>query len=317
MRILVMGSGAVGGYYGAVLHRGGHDVTFVARGEHLEAIMQSGLHIESVSSGDFTIHPTATDRPDGSWKADLALFCVKGYDNRDAIAIMAPAVGQDTAMLTLQNGLGSGDELAAAFGRESVLLGATYVDSTRKAAGVVSEVGGPANIVFGEQDGSRSPRAVAVLDAMRESAIAVELSTDVAKALWTKLVYICAVSGMTCVTRAPFTEVLETPETLELTWWVMREAEAVARAIGIGLDEDIVEKAMAGFQEVGGRLVSSMFTDLERGNPLEVDILNGAVSRLGKDLGVATPVNDFIAGCLAPAHNSAVAQRAYITAQER
>ena len=310
MRILVIGSGAVGGYYGAVLHKGGHDVTFVARGQHLEAIRQEGLRIESVSSGDFTIHPTAADRPAGSWKADMVLFCVKAYDNGEAITIMAPAVGQETAILTLQNGIGSGDELAVAFGWERVLLGATYVDSTRRAPGVVSEVGGPANIVFGEQGGSRSPRAEAVLDALGESGIAVELSTDVAKALWTKLVYICAVSGMTCVTRAPFAEVLETPETLELTWRVMREAETVARARGIGLDDDIVEKAMAGFQEVGGRFVSSMFTDLERGNPLEVDVLNGAVSRLGKELGVDTPVNDFIAGCLAPAHNGAVARRA-------
>ena len=127
-----MGSGGVGGYFGAVLHRDGHDVTFVARGQHLEAIRHNGLRIESVASGNFTIHSTATERPDGVWKADLALFCVKGYDNPGAMSIMAPAVGEDTTILTLQNGIGSGDELAAAFGRQKVLAGATYIDAAVK-----------------------------------------------------------------------------------------------------------------------------------------------------------------------------------------
>ena len=153
-----MGSGGVGGYYGALLFRSGQDVTFVARGEHLDAIRDQGLRVESVTSGDFTVHPPATDRPSGAWKADMVLFCVKGYDNAGAIATMGPALGADTSVLTLQNGIGSGDELASAFGDKSVLLGLTYINAVRRGPGVVAELGGACNIVFGEEDGGLTPR---------------------------------------------------------------------------------------------------------------------------------------------------------------
>lgn len=307
--MLVMGSGAVGGYYGALLFRAGHDVTFVARGEHLEAIRERGLRVESVNSGTFTITPKATDHLDGSWTADLVLFCVKSYDNARAIGVMGPAVGEGTSILTLQNGIGSGDELGAAFGRERVMLGLSYVDAVRRASGVVGEEGGLANIVFGEQDGASTPRADAVRAVMEAAGINVRLSSNVGRDLWSKLVYICALSGMTCITRAPFAEVLSTPETLDLTWRVMREVKAVAGAADAGLAPDVVESTMAAFEEAVGRLTSSMFTDLERGNPLEVDVLNGAVARLGKELGVATPVNDLITACLTPAHKWGAARR--------
>lgn len=304
-----MGSGAVGGYFGAVLHRGGHQVEFVARGEQLETIRQHGLRIESVTSGDFTIRPEVAERPDGSSSADLVMFCVKGYDNPEAIATMAPAVGPDTAVLTLQNGLGSGDELAAAFGHDSVLLGVTYIDAVRKEPGVVAELGGHCNIIFGEESGESTPRAVAVRDAMSGSGIEISLSSDVRVELWNKLIFICALSGMTCITRARIGQVLDTPETLDLTWKVMWEAEAVGRAQGVELDEGIVDTNMRVLEGLGESAVSSMYMDLERGNWLEVGVLNGAIDRLGKEAHVPTPVNSFITACLTVAHNRAAAQR--------
>ena len=309
MKILVMGSGTVGGYYGAVLHRGGHEVTFVARGEHLDAIRQSGLRVESVTSGDFTIHPPVTDSPEGSWLPELVLFCVKGYDNAEAIELVRPAVGEGTSVLTLQNGLGSGDELASAFGHDKVLLGVTYVDAVRKAPGVVVEEGGPCNVVFGDADGSRSPRAVAVYEALEGAGISVELSSDVEVALWSKLIYVCAWSGMICITRASFAEILGTPEAEDLTWRVMREAEAVAGAKGVNVDGDLVERTMERFRATDGPSISSMYEDLKRGGRLEVEVLNGAVARLGKEVGVETPANELIAACLMVAHNRAVARR--------
>ena len=310
MKILVMGSGAVGGYYGAVLHWGGHEVTFVARGEHLDAIRREGLQVESVTSGDFTIHPPVTDRPDGSWVPDLVLFCVKGYDNAEAIELMRPAVGEGTSILTLQNGLGSGDELSSAFGQDKVLLGVTYVDAVRKAPGVVAEEGGPCNIIFGEAGGSRSPRAMAVHESLEASGISVELSSNVQASLWAKLIYVCAWSGMICITRASFAEILGTPEAEDLTWRVMREAEAVARAKGVNVDGDLVERTMERFRATDGPSISSMYEDLKGNGRLEVEVLNGAVARLGRELGVETPVNGFVAACLMVAHNRAVAQQA-------
>ena len=304
-----MGSGAVGGYFGAVLHRGGHGVRFVARGEQLQAIKERGLRIESAKMGDFTIRPRVLERADGSWKAELALFCVKGYDNAEAIAAMAPAVDRDTSVLTLQNGIGSADELGAAFGRERVLLGVTHVDAVRREPGVVGELGGETDIIFGEESGGRTPRAVAVRDALEVEGIDVKLSADIVKELWSKLVLICALSGMTSITNAPLVEVLHTPETLDLTRRVIREAEAVARAKGTHVDEDIERKTMAYFEDAKWSLSSSMHEDVRRGSRLEVGVLNGAVARLGSELGVPTPVNEFIAACLAVAHNRAAAER--------
>ncbi len=310
MKVLVVGSGAVGGYYGAVLHRAGHDVTFVARGEHRDAIERNGLQVKSVTSGDFTIQPEAVERATASHTSDLALFCVKGYDTDSAIEAMAPARGPDTAILTLQNGIGSGEVLGTAFGAEKVLLGVTYVDATRTGPGVVEEYGGSGNVTFGEQDGSRSERALAIHDAMRDASVPVELSTDVERALWSKLVYICALSGMMCITNSSMEEVLDTPDSLDLTRQVIAEAAAVAEAKHIGLDDDVVEKTMDRFFKFRGHMSSSMHTDLKRGNPLEVGVLNGAVARLGKEMGVPTPINEFITACLTVPSNRAVKRRA-------
>ena len=300
-----MGTGAVGGCFGGLLARSGEEVTLVARGPNLEAIRARGLRVESAAVGDFTVHPRAIDAPGGSWTADLVLFCVKGYDNEQAIRALRPAVGDNTTILTLQNGIGGGDQLTEAFGRERVLLGAAYVEATRKGPGVVAQVGGPCRAVFGEADGSLSARAQAVCDTFRGAEIEAQVSTDISKELWNKLVFICALSGMTCIARAPFAEVIDTPETHELTLRVMREAAEMGRAMGVKLDDDIVSSTMAHFQEFKHELVSSMYHDLVAGNPLELSVLNGAVSRMSKTLGVATPVNDFITACLTVADNRA------------
>ena len=309
MKTLVMGTGAVGGYFGGALARNGEEVRFVARGEHGAAISANGLRVESVAAGDYTVRAPAIERPGDDWQADLVLFCVKGYHNAQAIDVIRPAVGDGTTILTLQNGVGSADQLADAFGRDRVIAGAAYIHAMRAAPGLIAEVGGHCRIVFGEADGSETARAAAIRDAFAVAGVEIELSSDVAKALWNKLVFICALSGMVCVTREQFPDVLAQPETLDLTWRVMREAAAVGRASGVALDDDIVETTMAEFQETSDELTSSMFLDLEAGNPLEITLLNGAVSRIGKQVGVPTPANDFITACLSIANAKAM-QRA-------
>ena len=309
MKVLVMGSGGVGGYYGAVLLRAGHDVTFVARGDHLDAIRRDGLRVESVGTGNFTIHPVATNKPDSSHAADLVLFCVKGYDNDGAIPLMAPAVTAHTSILTLQNGIGSGDVLAQAFGVEKILLGATYIDAEKTAPGVVAETGRFREIVFGAESGDRSDKAVAVRDALMSAGVDVDLTSAVASELWAKLIYICALSGMMCITRATFPEILANPDTEQMTWATMREVEAVAEARGIVLRPQVVEQTMERFRQVKANGISSMYVDLQRGGPLEIGVLNGAVSRFAKELSVATPINDFIVACLTIAHDRAVKNR--------
>lgn len=302
MVILVMGSGAVGGCYGGLLARAGEDVVFVARGAHLAAIQRDGLRVESATKDDFVVHPKALAKPDGSWKADLILFCVKGYDNAEAIEVIAPAVGDGTAILTLQNGIGSGDQLASKFGPDKVLLGAAYIDAMRKAPGVVADIGNSIRISFGEANGERTARAAKIEGTLRNAGIDAVLSENVLKALWNKLVYICALSGMSCITRAPFQDVLRTPETLSMTEQVMREVYEVGQAAGVLLDDHLVETTLAGFLQEKD-FVSSMYLDLMVGNPLEIDVLNGAVSRKGQELGVPTPANEFITACLRIADN--------------
>ena len=309
MKILVMGTGAVGGYFGGVLARGGADVTLIARGENRDAIQKNGLQVESVTSGNFTVHPPVIERPDGSWEADLVLFCVKSYQSEEAVELLKPVVGGTTTILTLQNGIGSGELLAESFGRSRVLLGAAYVEAARKAPGVFAEFGGMCHIVFGEESGERSQRTVAIQDALQAAGMEAQLSGDMTRDLWNKLIYICALSGMTCITRTAMADVLHTSETLELSWRVMRETEQVALAMNVKLSADVVESTMADFQASEEALVSSMYQDLMAGNPLELAVINGAVSRLGKEVGIGTPVNDFIIECLAVADRLARSAR--------
>ena len=298
MKILIMGTGAIGGCYGGLLTRSGEDVVLLARGENLNAIRERGMQVDSETFGSFTVHPQAVDALDGSWTADLILFCVKGYHNEQALSDMSPAVGESTTILTLQNGIGGGDQIAKRFGSGSVLLGAAYIDAERTAPGIFAQRGSPPCIVLGEESGEETERAKAIADVLQCADIESEVSPNVLTALWSKLIYICALSGMTCITRASFSEVLETPETLGMTIQVMTEALKVGQTSGVPLDDGLVDSVMAGFQEEKGGLISSMHTDLMAGNPLEVSLINGAVARIGKEVGVNTPVNSMIATCL-------------------
>ena len=305
MKILIMGTGAIGGCYGGLLARSGEDVVFAARGDNLRAISDVGLRVESATFGEFVVHPKALDKLDGSWTADLILLCVKGYHNEQAMSDMSPAVGDNTTILTLQNGIGSGEQLAQRFGADRVLLGAAYIDAERTAPGVFAQRGSPPRIVLGEEDGELTGRAKAIAEVLQRARIETELSTNVLTALWSKLVYICALSGMSCITRASFSDVLETQETYAMTMQVMTEALKVGQASGVPLDDELPNSVMAGFQEEKGGLISSMHTDLVAGNPLEVSLINGAVARIGREVGVETPANSFIAACLAIADNKA------------
>ncbi len=310
MKILVMAAGAVGGYFGGVLFaRGDDDVRFIARGDNLRAIRERGLTVRSVTAGDWSVRAPVSDSVDGTWLPDLVLFCVKSYHNREAIRCIAPAVGPDTTILTLQNGIGGGDDLAAAFGAEKVMLGAAYVEAAHPSPGVFEEHGGTCRIVFAERDSRRSSRSVSVLEMFGASGIDAEISDDIDRTLWAKLVFICGLSGMTCVTRSSFSEVMITPQTADLTLKVIQEAADVARASGVNLGADIVESTMESFRNDRDGLISSMHADLEAGRPLELANLNGKVSELGRCLGVPTPANDFITACLTPALNRAVSGR--------
>ena len=212
--------------------------------------------------------------------------------------VIAPAVGPETAVLTLQNGIGSGDFLSNRFGEERVLLGAAYIEASRGNPGITEEHGGGCRIALGNKLGISTPKTNMVSELLKSSNIDHEVSTDIMSALWKKLVFITALSGMTCLVRARFEQVLDNPQTHALAIKVMSETKAVADAEGINLPSDVVETTMADFMLHKSELVSSMHQDLLSGRPLEVNVINGAVSQMGRIHNISTPINDVITSCL-------------------
>ncbi len=298
MRIAVMGSGGVGGYFGGLLAAHGEDVTFVARGAHLLAIQDRGLEVNSTIGSFHVRDAQATDDPAKIGPVDVVMFSVKSWDTRSAAEAIRPLVAGETVVISLQNGVDNEDELAEVLGPKHVAGGVAYVTSIIASPGVIQQSGTIARLVFGELDGQRTPRMEAFYDACRAAGINAELSNDTLKAIWTKFLYICAWGGVGTLTRQPIGPVLGDPDTRELFRRVMEEAEAVARAKGVALDPDIVERHLALADSVAPGLKPSMLVDLERGNRLEVAWLNGAVARIGRQVGVETPVNTFIFAAL-------------------
>ena len=297
MKIMVMAAGAVGGYFGSVLAKK-HDVLLIARGEHLRRIQENGLRIKSLTSGDFSSQLLAVEKPPDQYVPDVILYCVKAYHNEEACEVITPTVGSQTTILSLQNGIGCGDFLNSHFGQEKVLLGAAYIEASRSEPGFVQEHGGECRIVLGDQSGNLTDRAVMVRNLLKDCNINHHLSEDIMSDIWKKLVFISALSGMSCITRSRFEEVLDDEALNKMTLAVMHETRAAGTASGVVLPSDIVETTMAELLKHKSELVSSMYLDLVSGRPLEVDVINGAVSTTGKRFGVPTPINDFISACL-------------------
>jgi 2-dehydropantoate 2-reductase len=308
MRIGVMGSGGVGGYFGGLLARSGLEVTFIARGAHLEALRAHGLQVKSVA-GDFQVKVQATGDPAAVGVLDLILFCVKGYDTERAALEMRPMVGQDTAVICLQNGVDNEDKLDAILGPGHVLGGVVHILSTVSAPGVISQTSGPRTLKFGEMDGRVTPRTERILDLLKGAGILVTLSPQIQVDLWEKFLFICAHGGVTAVTRLTLGEILACAETAALYRGVMDEVAAVARARGIPLGSDIVERTMTMARTFAPGTRSSLAHDLVQGNRLELETLIGAVVRYGRDLGVPTPFAFAVYACLKPYHEMAVKAR--------
>lgn len=298
IKIAVMGAGGVGGYFGGRLARAGTEVAFIARGAHLQAMRERGLKVRA-HDGDFEVEPArACERPSEVGPVDLVLFCVKMWDVERAAAAVRPLVGEGTGVITLQNGVEAVDLVARSVGREHVLGGAAYVSAAMAEPGVIVQSGSIARIVFGELDGSPTPRARDFVEAGRAAGFDVELSDDVERDQWTKFVFICALSGVSTLTRHHLDRILHDPETRELFVACLRETAAVGRARGVRLPAEVVERALAYSAAVASQVRSSMLHDLEHRNRLELEWLNGAVARLGAEAGVPTPVSQFIYAAL-------------------
>ena len=244
MRIVVMGSGGTGGYFGAKLARAGEDVTFVARGAHLSALRASGLRVKSAVEGDWTVRAPAVDRVDGLPPADLVLFCVKSFDTEEAAGLIRPVVGPATGVLSIQNGVDNEEKLGRALGPGHVLGGAVRVFATIESPGVIAHTFG-GHLIFGEMDGRVSERARGFLAACQKASIPVELVTEVQRALWEKYVFLTTHAGMTALTRCPAGVLRAVPEVRELYRRIVTEIVAVGRAAGAPVHDDMLEQGMS------------------------------------------------------------------------
>jgi 2-dehydropantoate 2-reductase len=298
MRIAVMGSGGLGGYFGARLAAGGADVRFIARGKHLQAMRSEGLRVEGPDPLHLP-HVRATDDPAEVGVVDLVMFCVKLWDTEAALQQMRPMVGPGTAIVSFQNGVLKDRDLRAAYDPKQIMGGVGYVATTIDRPGVIRQTGPMQRLLFGEFDGSRSARGLAFLAACHAGGIKAELSGDILREIWQKYVFLVALSGTTTAIRMPIGPIRDHPQTRAFLLDLMREVVAVGRAHGVQLPEDYAEARLELADEVAYDMTSSMHHDLERGRPLEVRWLAGGVVELGHIKGLATPLNRAVADILA------------------
>ena len=305
MKAAVMGAGSIGGYFGGMLARGGHDVTLIARGEHLDVIRRDGLTMQT-QQGTFNVRCSATDRPAEVGPVDLVLLTTKTYHNSAAVPALAPMVGSDTAVLCLQNGIDSYASLLEAFPNAIVLPGAAYIEAGRSGPGTVTQAGDIVRIVTGGvrgSDVSHGARASEVCAAFRDAGVNAEASDDIAVTLWTKFLFITTMAGTTSLAREYLRDLLPRPEWHKIIVGCMAEIERAGRATGVNLAPNIVADTLDYMESAQGAMSASMHADLMAGRPMELEALNGAVVRAGVAAGVATPINDVIYAALKPYAN--------------
>lgn len=293
MKIAVMGSGALGGYFGAWLARAGEEVTFIARGRQLAAMREGGLRLRS-PRGDLRLHPVAaTDDSASIGPVDVVLFTVKLWSTEEAARQLAPLVGPDTAVISLQNGVEANEVLARFVGRDHLMGGVCYIAATLDGPGSVKHTAQMARLIFGEPGGRKTRRAEKFLEACARSKAGFdgELSPDIERAIWEKFVFIVGLSAMTSLTRRSIGPVRSDPDTRAMLLEVMRETVAVGRAKGVRLSPGYADERLGFVDTLPPEMTASMHNDLERGNRLEVGWLSGAVVRLGREAGVETPAN--------------------------
>ncbi len=299
MRIVVMGAGGVGGYFGGLLAKGGQDLTFLARGAHLAAMRANGLTIESQTTPFHVQKVAATDDPAAIGPVDIVLFAVKLYDMEAAAPTLRPLVGPGTVVVTLQNGIDSPEIVGRAIGPEHVAPGVARISAVIDRPGVVRHNGLPPSIVFGPARPEQAGPLQALKAACDAVGMAAVLTDDPQRAVWEKFVFLASMSGMTALTRHPMGPIRTNPATRAMMLESLAETAAVAAALGVRLPADTPERTLAFMDALPEGARASMLEDLERGRRLELPWLSGAVARLGSANGVPTPIHRAIAAALA------------------
>jgi 2-dehydropantoate 2-reductase len=307
MRIAVVGTGGIGGPYGASLAAAGADVTFVARGTHLAAIRENGLRVEG-DRGETHIRPAqATDDIDSIGTVDFVLFCVKLWDVESVGEQLRPIIGPGTAVVPLQNGVDAADRLTPILGHEAVMGGTAFVTGNIAAPGVIRQTGTYQRMTFGELDGRMSERGQRLREMCEAAGFEGVLSSDIRVPIWEKFLLLVPLSGLNALTRVALGKWRDDPDLLALYEAALRETVAVGVAEGVRLPPDSVEKVKAMMWSMPPYHMTSMGNDLLRANRLELPWFAGKVVELGRRHGVPTPVNGFIYAALKPHVNGVLA----------
>lgn len=300
MRIAIFGTGGIGGYFGGRLASAGEDVVFLARGEHLRAIRENGLHIES-DKGDVVISPAqATDVPADIGVVDAILVGVKAWQVEEVAQAMHPLIGPDTVVIPLQNGVEASDQLAAVVGAEHVIAGLARIFSFLVGPGKIHQIGQMDAITLGELHNERSTRIEQLCETFTRAGIPTDIATDIHVALWEKLVFVVPLGGIGAVTRAPVGVIRSLPETRQMLEQGMREIIEVAQARHMVLADDLITRILAYTDSQPPSSTASLQRDIMDGRPSELEAWNGAVCRLGQEVGVATPLHAFVYHSLLP-----------------
>ena len=303
MRFAILGSGAVGGYYGAKLARAGHDVTFIARGAHLQAIRERGLQIRSATLGDFTVRTRAEEDTSIVGPVDVVILAVKTYDNSTALPLIAPMLGDDSAVLTIQNGIDSPSDAAAVVGERAVIGGTTYIASALSAPGVIEQTGTHRRIVFGEVFGDLprlTARVRAIHDALAGSDIQSEAVEDGRVPIWEKFIFLAVLAGFTGASRLSIGPLWADPAVRAQFLEGCREVERLARAEGVAVAPDVVDRIDAYVRGIPGTMRSSLLIDLSQGKRIEVEALQGSVLRRAARVGLPVPIMSTLYAVLKP-----------------
>lgn len=299
MHITVMGTGGVGGYFGARLAHAGHDVHFVARGRQLAALREHGLRVES-PRGDLHLREVrVTDDPASIGPTDLVIFGVKLWDTEAAAAAIRPLVGEHTVVISFQNGVVKDDILKRLLGERAVAGGVGYIAATIAEPGLIRHTGAMQKLVFGEYDGQPSERLQRFAEACAAAGIDFDLSPHIRRTLWEKFVFLVGLSGTTATARVPIGPIRSHPRARAFLHDLMDEVVQVARAEGVDLPAGFADDRLAFCDQLPATMTSSMHHDLQRGGRLEVPWLSGDVVARGQRLGVATPCNRAVFDILA------------------
>jgi 2-dehydropantoate 2-reductase len=289
MRIGVMGAGAVGAYFGAKLAAAGHDLAFIARGEHLGAMTQQGLRIISPNGNLHIRSAVFSADPTDAGIVDMILFGVKSYDTETAAAALGPMIGDHTTILSLQNGVDNAEKIARKWREQRTLAGVVYIAGQISTPGVMLHSGG-GKIIFGQLDGGANETTNSVAQTLVGADIASELSRDIQKVQWTKLLWNAPFCAISCLIRANMKQIVESEMLINLALDCMIEVQAAALSCGIKLSNELLDQAVA-FSKDLGEFKPSMLQDLEARKPLEYEALNGIVVKLLHQAGKRAPIN--------------------------